>query len=729
MAKKKAGIDFKQVLLQKGERYGFYAAAAILALFLFLGAFKAVSSESTSTIVNNFDKGVKQIDQKIARRPGDPPPPLNPVIYDDSMVAHIPFTNYIVRNDYYNTTSNELTKRLNPRMLSPNAGQVDFVHGSVETYHIVDQGGGKRIIAVLTRRAKTVNNATKIPPRIRKGGQPRPQPQPQNPQTPAAGPMAGAGLSGRMPGGTMPTLGTARSTDTTVEYKDVNDKDIDSAQLAETLDPQRMVIVTCTIPYRQQVEEYRRALRATKVAELSEYPEYRGYVVERRVLGLDGKSVEQDWATLDVQGTLRDLYSRTIDFEPENPPADMPADLKALYPRLVPPEEFELLLPRPKLYRGEYPPVNLQTATDALKTLIAKGEKAVEIRTQTAQTLDDGNPFHRGASGNQGGYSGGAPVPGGKGGGDGRPGMRTVFPGGINPMGPGINPQQATRAEDEDAWLLRFIDVTCEAGHLYQYRVAIKALNPNFQKPAKELAVPMLAEKEFLQSDFFEVPGAAVVPPEEYLYAATRDDRKNHFTEKMPSPGLWDETWVQMQRWYRAIRPEGLPYAEPFGEWLVADMKAIRGQYVGDRQAVILPLWSMENAMFLFRENPARSRPATGVRTDSVRRSDPSWVLDLYPTPPVLLVDFEGGQGQYFGPKNRPVQGGDVAGVEMLFLSADGKLRVARSGQDLNDAERTKRETGWMQWLEKVKADSDANRDPMNQPGGPPGRGGARDRG
>ena len=44
MAKKKSGINFKQILLQKGERYGFYAASGLLLLFLFLGVFKAVTS-------------------------------------------------------------------------------------------------------------------------------------------------------------------------------------------------------------------------------------------------------------------------------------------------------------------------------------------------------------------------------------------------------------------------------------------------------------------------------------------------------------------------------------------------------------------------------------------------------------------------------------------------------------------------------------------------------------
>jgi hypothetical protein len=330
-------------------------------------------------------------------------------------------------------------------------------------------------------------------------------------------------------------------------------------------------------------------------------------------------------------------------------------------------------------------------------------------------TIDETNPFKRG-SGNVGGSSGpgGTAAPPGRGD-DTRRGFR--LPGMPPAGGPG---NQATSVEDEDAWILRFIDVTVEAGHLYQYRVAVKALNPNYQKPTKDLAVPALALKEFLQSEFFEVPDPAVVPPEEHLYAAAKDERKNHITDKRPLAGLWDETWVQMQRWYAFIRPEGLPRQEPFGEWLVSDLKVHRGEYVGQREPVLLPLWSMENGMFLFRE-PPRARPAPSVVVGTVRRPLPTWTLDLMPTPPVLLVDFEGGSGDYFGPKNKQVN--DAPGVEMLLLNADGSLRVERSGQDLTDADRTKRETTWMQWLEKVNQDSIAAK--TRGPGDGGERGGA----
>jgi hypothetical protein len=739
MAKKKlGGFNLKQVVLQKGERYGFYLAGGLLLLFIFLGGYKAASSASTGTIVSKFDQGVKQIDQKIAQKPGEQPKELDKVIYDDPTVARIPFTSFAVKNDLWDTTRNDQTRRLNPRLLSPTAAQVDFVRGSIETYDIIEENG-MRLIAVLKERQKAANDQSRIPERIRKGKRVPPPPVlPPGVIPPPPIPPAGGG-DGRGGGGGGPTRGgggrmgglvgpgsggftpptNIRSTETVVEYKPLADKDIDSASLAKTIWPQRMVVVTASVPYRQQVEEYRRALRAQNKDSLSEFPEYRGFVVERRVYSLDGKTLESDWSPLDIQATLRDLFARTVDFEPENPPASMPADLKALYPRVLPPEEFELLVPRPMIYRRDpnsdaYPPVRLPTVFDALKSLVEKGEKVAEVRTTTQLTIDETNIFKRGTGnvGGQNGPGGAAVPPPGRGGSDSRPGFR--LPGMPPPAGSGNQP---TRAEDEDAWILRFIDVTVEAGHLYQYRVAIKALNPNYQKSPKDLAVPALALKEFLQSEFFEVQETAVVPPDEHLYAATKDERKNHVTDKRPLAGLWDETWVQMQRWYAFIRPEGLPRQEPFGEWLVSDLKVRRGEYIGQKESVLLPLWSMENGMFLFRE-PPRSRPAPSVVVGTVRRPLPTWTLDLMPTPPVLLVDFEGGSGDYFGPKNKQVN--DAPGVEMLLLNADGSLRVERSGPDLSDADRSKRETTWLQWLEKVSQDSIAakTRAPSDGSGG-----------
>jgi hypothetical protein len=716
MAKKKSGgIDFKQVLVQKGERYGFYLAGGLLLLFLFLGGYKAATSASASSLVTKFDAGVQKVQARIAQKPSsEEPPPPAPVIYDNPTVPHIPFTEYVVKADLYDITRNEQIKRVNPILYPPYEAQVDFVRGSIGVYDIKINEKGERQIGILKDRPKTANDQRKIPQRIKK---PRAVPQavPQPPQGTPPGAMR-PGLPGA------PGM-QAKNTETTIEYVNLDDKNVDSAQPAEDLDPRRMVVVTFSIPYKAQVDEFRRALRAQTKDSLSEFPEYRGFVVERRVVSQDGKPVDQDWLVLDIKATTAELYSKTIEFEPESAPKELPAELQPLYQRLLPEQSFELLLPRPKLYRGDYPGVTMQSVLNALKALAATGQTTTEIRTQTRQIIEETNPFNRGAETGPAGGAGGV-VGRGTGGPAGGmrlpPGMRVLPP----PAGPGPNnPAGTVRAEDEEAWLGRFIDVTVEPGRVYQYRVSLKALNPNYHhKPANELAVPSLADKEFLQSVPYEIPTTVSVPPEEYLYAAARDERRNRQTENMPS-GKWDETWMQMQKWYMHIQPTEYRYAVPFGEWLVADIKVIRGQFVADREGVPLPLWEITKGMFLLRENAAKARPASAVLAGSAIRTEPTWTLDLAPNPSVLLVDFEGGKGTYVGPKNKGVP--DAPGVEMLLLSADGKMRVARSGPDLTDADRVKREEGWIAWVQKVKQDSEAdkNRDNPANPGRGPGPG------
>ncbi len=711
MAKKKSGINFKQILLQKGERYGLYVAGGLLLLFLFLGGFKALTSASTGTIVDKFKSGVQKVDQKM-NQPGEQPKPIDATVYESSTVAQIPFTVLPVRNELFNIAVNEQTRRLNPRLYPPTDAQVDFVRGSISVFDIITNADGDRLIAVIRERPRTANDPNKIRQRNKKGGTGNPPPRSAPP--PAA--AGGGGMAGRPMGGPGAPGTNTQSMESSVQYKSINDKDIDQATFAQTIDPRRMVVVTASIPYRAQVEEYRRALRAKDKDNLSDYPEYRGFVVERRMLSLDGKKVEQDWTFLDLQTALGDLYSRVIEFEPESPPRNMKPELQALYPRVVPDESFELLVPRPRLYRGEYPPIDLAPINDALEKLAKSGQTATDIRTNTQRQMEDNNIFHREGAGGQQGNNGLAPGsrPGGPGGARIPPGMRTVPP---PPGAPGGANNQPQRAEDEEAWIMRFIDVNAEAGHAYQYRVSLKALNPNYHKSAKELAMPSLAEKEMIQSDPYEIPKLVIVPPEEFLYAATNDDR-GHKTERMPAPGLWDQTWVQMQRWYSYIRAQEFTRAEPFGEWLVADIRAVRGQYLGEIKPVTLPVWNMVKGMFLFRENLRRARPTSGVLVGERPKSEPSWLIELMPNPPIILVDFEGGTGQYVQPKNRPIN--DAAGVEMLFLTQDGKLRVARSGHDLNDADRVKREDGWKEWLQKVNADTlaDKNRGDGPGPGG-----------
>jgi len=300
----------------------------------------------------------------------------------------------------------------------------------------------------------------------------------------------------------------------------------------------------------------------------------------------------------------------------------------------------------------------------------------------------------------------------------GKPGGRGGFGGQPSNAGPDV---------PEDAWLVRFIDVTIEPGYAYRYRIELKVLNPNYRRNVKELTMPKYSEEEELRSPWFELPETVFVANDEFLYAAAKDDRGRRVTEKLVQSEGPDVTYLQIQRWADTVRPNGLTRSEPIGDWLVADVKALRGEYVSESPKIKLPLWSLVAGTFLFRE-PQTPRIAMSMFAPRPR-TEGMWVVDFTPHPSMLLVDFEGGNGSYSANKKQII---DQAEVSMLMISDDGKIVVRRSQLDLADPERQKREENWKKWLDQVAADTDKwrNANPTSgapgAPGGPilPGGGG-----
>src|SRR5262249_32671751 len=155
------------------------------------------------------------------------------------------------------------------------------------------------------------------------------------------------------------------------------------------------------------------------------------------------------------------------------------------------------------------------------------------------------------------------------------------------PGQPGVPGNQ--QALPEDAWMFRFIDAATEPGYAYRYRVKFKMHNPNWGRNPKELAISDLAKVEELESPWYVIKDMARSPQDEYIYAASPVDTKATptkvtVTEKVPPPSgpAADETWLQVHKWFRDVRPKASTRAEPVGDWLLADIRAIRGQYLAD---------------------------------------------------------------------------------------------------------------------------------------------------
>jgi hypothetical protein len=227
-----------------------------------------------------------------------------------------------------------------------------------------------------------------------------------------------------------------------------------------------------------------------------------------------------------------------------------------------------------------------------------------------------------------------------------------------------------------DYGLLRFLDVTVEPGHSYQYRVRVRMANPNHGKKTK-VEKESFAEPEELLGPWTRVPGTVVLGPDFLYYAVDMKRLDPRFPGRAAGRNevaFQVHLWIGNYKLFRGARAE----LWAVGSWVVAERILVpRGDRVGGRQSIRLPVWLAEEKRYSVR----------GPRDDIVRFG-PNSKLARAP----LLLDFEGGNLTYKGMEA-------VTPVEVLLLSADGKLRVRNSQVDAADPVRKQRHADWQKWL------------------------------
>src|SRR5438874_13839206 len=91
---KKMNIDFKRVLVEKGEKIGFYAAVGILAVLLIMGGIVASTAASPGGIVKDMDAKVIAVQQKTVT--GDSTPTaIGSVVYRGDKAPIIQLTEVV----------------------------------------------------------------------------------------------------------------------------------------------------------------------------------------------------------------------------------------------------------------------------------------------------------------------------------------------------------------------------------------------------------------------------------------------------------------------------------------------------------------------------------------------------------------------------------------------------------------------------------------------------------
>jgi hypothetical protein len=461
-------------------------------------------------------------------------------------------------------------------------------------------------------------------------------------------------------------------------------------KLAEDIYPMHIAVVTAAFPYRQQWEEFRRALRKRTMNDLIDLNQqgqaafdFQGFEIWRRVLTPDGKEKE-GWSdyTERWQKGLKFVYIRAVGFEEDD------AKIKPLTIR-------GLTGWRPLMARAqEYPKTDLkhiQDTVDALEKAAKDNAAAFYVPKSggklSGEGFDPTNPSgyaEERDSTTPAGPSGPAgPMPPG-------------------PAGPGDKGEGTLSTEPvfPEYLLARFLDVLIEPGYTYEYKFKVRMTNPNYKR-TKDIAYPSLAKDELIKAKDFTKPVSLSVPPDFSYYLV--DEKPERRADAGPTADKYT-TPMQIHRWvgWEFKDPENTDSKTAFGEWVLLERGLFhRGEYIHRRVDTEVPYWYTETESWVLASTRQRERGRKIAMDFSTRTPSAANAA--------LLVDFEGGKGRY-QVGTRGVL--DESPVQALILTPEGKLIVRNSTTDSDNEEREKRVKEWRAFLKEVKSGKAAENKP-----------------
>jgi hypothetical protein len=294
------------------------------------------------------------------------------------------------------------------------------------------------------------------------------------------------------------------------------------------------------------------------------------------------------------------------------------------------------------------------------------------------------------------------------------------------PLRPGDSGNQANAPPVEvEHLLLRLVDVDVSPGLTYEYRIRLKMQNPNFGHE-KEVANPAHANIKELYSPWALLTKTITVPTESFMYAIDpsayrkkieeeyKEREQKELRDRLLWPAQHSMAVVELCTWMEEVRLDATSTRrEPVGAWVVGDMPVGRGEYVGRKTYVKLPLWSSETNQYIFREVPDKILPKSFGAKEVTQPK--GWLVDftVRPEGKSILVDFEGGKVVTKPASGRQPTVEDCA-TEMLIVDQYGKLLVKSSLAAEDDPTRKKIVDGWEKWIKDVadrKASSDGKSD------------------
>jgi serine/threonine protein kinase len=410
--------------------------------------------------------------------------------------------------------------------------------------------------------------------------------------------------------------------------------------------PAHLVVVHAAFPFRRQVQAIQEALGLESLAALEREVgiEFLGLAVQRRVIRADGLPAHA-WADIDVIRDLRPLLAFGV--VPEDP---------RLLKAGVTWKKDKLLLPRPALLRDvSYPPLGLASIDAAVVEAekdVGNGELPI---LRPRNRADKDYDF-------------------------------------LDRDDEKEKPEEKSLATSRflpEKCLLRFVDASVQPGQTYEYRVRVRLTNPLYER--KDVPAELTRSAE-LPSNWVSVPGRTHVAERSEFYFVEEDPRKARAFAANP-----DRVWVQVQRWIDSTPLNPVARKDPplvVADWVIGDhLPAVRGQYIGEWAYTEVAVWSPLREQFVLAHTEATRK---GGRTIPGRNGIP---IDF--TTDNLLVDFQGGLPEYAQKEKEKVR--DVAGVEALIMTPDGKLRVRRRTNDA-EAERRNRYEAYDKLLREAKS-------------------------
>lgn len=673
------GFDFKQFMLEKGERLGFGAALVVMIALIGFGTAEGLTSDSPSTTADWIKGKANTIEQQI--NTGSTPgaiEPLEPIFQKGIDISPVKPEAFASATPNFFDTPLEISKRLNPVVLTPVEYNAQLVRAAVKSMMISPQRDRVQMgVLIPVDKPKNAANLT--------------------PQQKAymdwlamrAQMMAGMGM-GRpggvpLPGAGNPGVGgagDAPSTEYKLEWVDVT-KIPAGAEPAEEVKPVRMAIVSASFPYHAQLVLYKQALRAQSFAELAKHedlPRFQRLAVQRRTIDTASGKVKEDWRELSLDQDYRPILATAVGTEPDS------MELR----RLIFPGG--LVMHRPVLARGSYPEPNLGMIAKALRVLnqnAGKGEQTILTpleRKLQGENVDIFEPVARP---------------------DEDP-RRPRQP--VRPMGDGAGPREKeAEIVVPDHCLVRFIDVTVKPGFTYEYQVQVKVTNPNFGKKADVAYAPLAEVKELSSAWGPEKPVSLTVPRELYVYGTEIDDRTLKAKTQLDPKLLNDKdvAWMQVHRWLEAtnLNPEQRGSQVNVGDWSVGDVPVRRGEYIGRTENVKLAIWFPPKRAFdIAVPIQAVTKPGIiGAKPQVIRGIPVNFATED------LLVDWDGGKiTQSFrtstDPKAPSKNVNEDANVEYLIMTPEGKLQMRSSRADKANPERAERYGEWDAWVKQVEA-------------------------